>query len=152
MTTETPQENAPKAPESPQEHRTDVRPEPNTPETGSGSENEPGDNDPDTFPREYVEKLRKENADARVKSKRADELAQEVFHARVAALGKLADPTDLPFDADLLDDRAALEAAVDDLIARKPHLADRRPTGQVDQGARDEPKAVNLAEMLRSRA
>lgn len=107
--------------------------------------------DPETFPRAYVEELRAEAAANRVKAKRADELAEEVFLSRVSALGKLADPTDLPFAAELLEDRSAMEAAVDELIATKPHLADRRPTGDIDQGARGTNTPVNLAAMLRAR-
>ena len=52
----------------------------------------------------------------------------------VRPAGKLADPTDLEFDEDHLDDPDALAAAVDDLLARKPHLASRRPTGEIGQG------------------
>jgi hypothetical protein len=52
------------------------------------------------------------------------------------------------FDADSV----ALEAAVDELIARKPHLANRRPSGDVDQGAREQGQTVDLAGMLRARA
>lgn len=105
-----------------------------------------------TFTREYVEKLREEAAASRVKAKRFEAFAEETFYARVAALGKLADPTDLAYDESLLEDRAALEAAVDDLIGRKPHLADRRPVGDVDQGARAPSDTVDLAGMLRQRA
>lgn len=108
--------------------------------------------EPDTFDRDYVEKLRAEAAEHRVKAKRAEEYAQEVFYGRVAALGKLADPTDLTYDETLLEDRAAMEAAVDELVARKPHLADRRPTGDIDQGPRPQGQTVDLAGMLRSRA
>lgn len=108
--------------------------------------------EPDTFDRAYVEKLRAEAAEHRVKAKRAEEYAQEVFYGRVAALGKLADPTDLSYDEALLEDRSAMEAAIDELLTRKPHLADRRPTGDVDQGPRPQGQTVDLAGMLRSRA
>jgi hypothetical protein len=43
-----------------------------------------------------------------------------------ALAGQLADPTDLEFDEDHLDDPYAQAAAVDDLLARKPHLASDR--------------------------
>ena len=46
----------------------------------------------------------------------------------------MADPTDLEFDEDHLDDPDALAAAVDDLLACKPQLASRRPTGEIGQG------------------
>lgn len=108
--------------------------------------------DPETFDRAYVEKLREEAAGYRVKAKRADDLARELFHHRVTALGKLADPSDLPYDEQLLDDGAALAVAVDELILRKPHLADRRPRGDVDQGARSTEQTVDLAGILRTRA
>ena len=52
------------------------------------------------------------------------------------ATGRLADPTDLEFDEDHLDDPDALAAAIDDLLARKPHLASRKPVGDIGQGQR----------------
>ena len=99
------------------------------------TETEPVDGD--TFPREYVERLRRESAEHRTRAKRADDLAARVFRLEVAATGRLADPADLAFDEALLDDPAALTAAIDDLLSRKPHLASRRPTGTVDQGVRE---------------
>lgn len=105
-----------------------------------------------TFTREYVEQLRAEAAEHRVRAKRGEAYAQEVFYGRVAALAKMADPTDLTYEEDLLEDGAALEAAVDDLIGRKPHLALRRPAGDVGQGARPPSGDTDLAGMLRRRA
>lgn len=108
----------------------------------------------ETFDREYVQKLRDEAAGHRVKAKRTDALNARLATAQAALTGKLADPTDLPFTDDLLDDdglddEAKVQAAVDDLIARKPHLAARRPTGNVGQGARSEDQHVGLAALLR---
>lgn len=97
--------------------------------------------DGDTFPREYVERLRRENAESRTKAKRADDLAARVFRLEVAATGRLADPADLPYADDLLEDPEALTAAIDALLAAKPHLASRRPRGVVDQGVRTTPEA-----------
>ena len=109
--------------------------------------------DAETFPRSYVEKLRKEAADARVRAKRADDLARELFTARVAATGRLADPNDLPFDDALLADLPALEAAIDELVADHPHYAARRPRGDIGQGATgSDGGTVNLAGLLRARA
>lgn len=108
--------------------------------------------DAETFPRDYVEKLRKEAADARVKAKRADDLAERLHVALVAATGRLADPTDLAYDEAHLDDDNALTAAVDALLARKPHLANRRPVGNVGQGAASGPEEVSLLGMMRARA
>ena len=64
----------------------------------------PVNNEPETFDREYVQKLRDEAAGHRVKAKRADALAASLVTAQAALTGKLADPTDLPFDEALLDE------------------------------------------------
>ena len=92
----------------------------------------------ETFTRDYVQKLRDEAAGHRVKAKRADALAARLVTAQAALTGRLADPTDLTFTEDLLDDDGLVDdtkvqAAVGDLIKRKPHLAARRPTGDVGQ-------------------
>jgi hypothetical protein len=48
---------------------------------------------------------------------------------------------------------ALLAAALDDLLARKPHLATRRPTGEIGQGASPlAASSVDLAALLRQRA
>ncbi len=77
----------------------------------------------DTFPRAYVEELRGEAAGRRSALREAEERAErygrELFAARIAATGRLADPTDLAYDPALLDDQDALGAALDDLVARK---------------------------------
>ncbi|MCX2716084.1 hypothetical protein [Mycolicibacterium sp. J2] len=66
---------------------------------------------------------------------KADKYARALFEARVAATGRLADATDLPFNAELLDDADALTAAIDLLIETKPHLASRKPAwGDVGAG------------------
>lgn len=95
---------------------------------------EPKD-DPETFPKAYVEKLRKEAADNRVRAKKVDDYAQRLHKTLVEASGRLADPTDLPFDETHLDDPGALTAAIDALLEAKPHLASRTPRGDVGQGA-----------------
>lgn len=108
---------------------------------------------PDTFPREYVDQLRQEAADHRVRARDRDDLAHRLHTAMVAATGRLADPTDLPFHDDhLTDDGQALTAALDDLLTRKPHLATRRPSGDIGQGLTDSAESVSLAGILRSRA
>jgi hypothetical protein len=108
--------------------------------------------DPETFPREYVEKLRREAGDARVRAKDRDDLAGRLHVALVAATGRLADPTDLAFDEDHLSDEDALTAAIDDLLDKKPHLASRRPVGGIGQGAVQGDDTVDLAGMLRRNA
>lgn len=121
-----------------------------TPETGADGVSE---GDPETFPRSYVEKLRGEAAAARVKAQKAEELAGALWEARVAATGRLADPTDLalPDDADPLDPDA-VTAAVDELLARKPHLASRVPRGDVGAGVQQESTAFSLGGMIRAAA
>lgn len=108
--------------------------------------------DGETFSRTYVEKLRRENQRYRERAGEADALAQRLHTALVAATGRLADPSDLAFDAAHLDDADALAAAVDDLLTRKPHLASRRPVGDIGQGATRTGDTVDLAGILRSRA
>lgn len=111
-----------------------------------------GPDDAETFPRPYVEQLRKENQTYRDRAKRADDLAHRLHGHMVAATGRLADPSDLPFDDAHLDDPDALTAALDDLLARKPHLASRRPVGSIGQGAAPTSETVDLAAILRAGA
>lgn len=108
--------------------------------------------EPETFPRSYVEELRQENGKYRQRAQRADDLAQRLHTALVAATGRLADATDLPFDEAHLDDADALSSALDELLAAKPHLASRRPRGDVGQGVTGAADTVDLAGILRSRA
>lgn len=110
------------------------------------------DDDSETFPRSYVERLRRESAGYRERATKGDTYAQRLHSELVRATGKLADPTDLTFDETHLDDPDALTAAVDDLLSRKPHLASRRPTGEIGQGATPSRTNVDLAAILRQRA
>ncbi|WP_245905964.1 hypothetical protein [Mycolicibacterium palauense] len=122
-------------------------------DTETGGDGDGEDDDPEQFPREYVQQLRKESAGYRERAQRADQLAQRLHSALVAATGRLQDPTDLTFDESHLDDPDKLKAAIDDLVTRKPHLKSRRVIGDVGQGAGGVKAAdVNLADMLRSRA
>ncbi len=79
-------------------------------------------------------------------------LQQRLHGLLVGATGRLADPTDLPFDAAHLDDEAALATALDELLARKPHLATRRVAGDVGQGAGTPKTEFTLAGLLGSSA
>lgn len=116
-----------------------------------GTTDAPGE--PETFPREYVEKLRKENAGYRDKAKKTDDYAHQLHAALVKETGRLADPTDLPFNPEHLEDPAALAAAVDNLLANKPHLASRKPTGDIGQGIMSEAsETISLAGLLRANA
>ena len=110
------------------------------------------DAEPDVFPREVVEKLRQENGKYRQRAQHADTLAERLHTELVRATGKLADPTDLPFDPGHLDDPDALAAAVDQLLTRRPHLAARRPAGDIGQGNRGSaPAPFSLLGLLKER-
>jgi hypothetical protein len=51
------------------------------------------------------------------------------------------------------EDPDALVAAVDDLLARQPHLASRRPVGEIGYGASPSAtRSVDLAALLRQRS
>lgn len=93
-----------------------------------------------TFDRAYVEKLRKESANYRDKAKRAQELEQRLHDALVAKDGRLADPTDLEFNPDHLDNPEALSNAIANLVAKKPGLRAQRLSGDVGAGVREKPK------------
>ncbi|MGP4058931.1 hypothetical protein ACTWP6_29660 [Mycobacterium sp. 4D054] len=122
-------------------------------EAGVSDEDDESNSETKTFSRSYVEKLRRENAGYRERANQADALAARLHTALVAATGRMADPTDLPFDAEHLEDEQALTDAIDDLLARKPHLATRRPFGDVGQGQQGKSsEPVSLADLLRSRA
>lgn len=98
-------------------------------DTGATEDEQTGE--PETFPRAYVEQLREEAADYRVRARRSDELGQRLHSALVTATGRLADPTDLVYAEAHLEDEAALTTAIDELLGRKPHLAARRVSGRV---------------------
>lgn len=99
------------------------------------------DHDGDTFPRPYVERLRARSAGYRTRATAAEartgELERALFTERVRALDVLADPTDLPFDADMLDDPDALTEAVADLVRKRPHYRRRGTTTPDTTGSRD---------------
>lgn len=120
-------------------------PDPEPDLSGDATENE----EPDTFDRAYVEQLRQENGKYRQRAQRADDLAHRLHRALVEQTGKLADPTDLAFDEDHLDDADSLTTAIDDLLAAKPHLAARRVAGDIGQGASKPSDGVNLLGILR---
>ncbi|TDK91548.1 hypothetical protein EI067_22880 [Mycobacterium paragordonae] len=108
--------------------------------------------EPDTFPRSYVEELRQENGKYRQRAQQADAYGRRLHTELVRATGRLADPTDLPFNAEHLDDADKLANAVSQLLERKPHLANRRPVGDIGQGASVSASTVDLAAILRQRA
>ena len=125
---------------------------PEVEEAPEAEDSSAGDEEQDTFPREYVEKLRDENAKYRQRAQKADDLAHRLHSALVTASGRLQDASDLPYDESHLDDPEALETAISELLAKKPHLASRKPAGNIGQGASNTTDTIDLAAMLRSRA
>ena len=124
-----------------------------TPETPPGDEET-------TFPRRYVEELREESARYRARAQTAEEASARLMALTIASATReiLADPTDLPISDELTDeegwpDPEKIRAAAEDLAARKPHLRVRRPSGDIGQGAREEPPApFSLMDALRGTA
>lgn len=107
-----------------------------------------------TFDPAYIAQLRQEAAQGRVKAKRADALARQATKAIAAGDGRLIDPDDLAFDEQFLDEEGLVDservrAAIDSLMERKPHLAARRPSSSLTQGAQPEPGQVSLLDFLR---
>ncbi|EHB53657.1 hypothetical protein MycrhDRAFT_4120 [Mycolicibacterium rhodesiae JS60] len=110
--------------------------------------------DGDTFPRSYVEDLRKENADYRNRAKvaedQADKLARRLHAALVTATNRLENAGDLAYDATHLDDEEQLKAALDALLVDRPYMAKRAVRGDAGQGNRGGADGgVNLLEMLK---
>ncbi|QVI29936.1 hypothetical protein MN2019_11955 [Mycolicibacterium neoaurum] len=110
------------------------------------------DDTTETFSRDYVTKLRDENAKLRVRAQGADELRHRLHSELVRATGLLADPADLEYSEDHLTDPDTLTAAINELVAAKPHLRSRTVQGDVGQGSRgtgEEP--VSLLGLLKGR-
>ncbi|BBZ04883.1 hypothetical protein MCHIJ_43200 [Mycolicibacterium chitae] len=122
------------------------------PDAEAGQTEAGPDDEPDTFPRSYVEELRQENGRYRQRAQQADEYARRLHTELVRATGRLADPTDLAFDPDHLDDSDKLSRTIDELLASKPHLAARKPTGDIGQGMSGGTSTVDLAAILRGKA
>lgn len=120
-----------------------------------GTPDAPADQ-PDTFTRDYVEQLRSENATHRSRSReaaeRADALARQLWAERVAATNILADPSDLPFDADALEDMDRIQQLARQLVAEKPHLRSRKILQRVGQGEGSPVTGVSLVDLLRASA
>lgn len=125
-----------------------------TPDVGEGNPDESAE----SFPAAYVRKLRKENADYRTRAGRADELeeknaamATRLHAALVARDGRLANPDDLPFNPDHLEDETSLTAAITELIRSRPGLKARSAGGDIGHGNRGTAnhKPLSLIDMIR---
>lgn len=161
MTTDNPQ---PEVETDPSNTQPDIETNSETPAVAGDDDPQPDveGSDPETFPRAYVQQLREENARYRQRAGRADEAARRLLEATVrsAVRDHLADPSDLLtfvdetelVDGDGWPDPDRITAAAESLAASKPHLAPRRPRGDIGQGAAPSGDTVNLAAIMRSRA
>ena len=105
----------------------------------------------DTFPRKYVEDLRRENAKYRERAQESEKIAQRLQTALVSLDGRLADPEDLPFDWAYVEDPEALAEAISDLVARKPGLKAQQIAGDAGHGRRgsDKTPPADLISLIR---
>lgn len=114
------------------------------------AEPEPADENSDTFPREYVERLRRENQTYRDRAREAESTA---WRALVESTGLVinADEVPRPDGAALTLDGA--ETAASEAIGARPYIAARRARGNIGQhegpGASS---AVSLSSLLRQGA
>lgn len=132
------------------------------PETDAADqEQEQPTDDADTFPRDYVEKLRAEAAEHRTARKDAEGRAEALTEAyrglavANAVADVLADSTDLPWSDEYLTESGLVDAdavrqAAEALVAAKPHLA--RVRGDAGQGFRHQEQTVSLGALLRANA
>lgn len=119
------------------------------------TETEQNDTEPTTFPRSYVESLRRESAEHRTRAADRDALAQRLQATLVAQTGRLVDGADdlVPFDESHLTDSDALSAALDALLEARPYLAKpQRPSGDVGQGRGSAPAPFSLLDAMRGRS
>ena len=123
----------------------------------AGDEDE--DEDGDSFPRSYVKRLRERSAGYRARAKTAEgrvtELERALFTERVRALDVLADPADLPYDGDLLEDPDAMRSAVDALVRERPHYRRRGTADPSSTGSRHRSSpsdTVSLSAIMRGHA
>src|ERR1700739_1432870 len=92
--------------------------------------------EPESFDREYVSKLRTENAKWRTRAQQTDELGRRLHAELVKATGGLADPADRAYDEKHLSAPDKLPQAIDSLLEAKPHFKSRKPVGDIGQGNR----------------
>lgn len=100
---------------------------------------------PDMFPRKVVEGLRKEAARYRERAKAVDVLEQRLHEALVRLDGRLADPKDLAFDAEHLEDPDKLAEAITALVEKNPRLKAMQIAGDAGQGARGPAKPAEFS-------
>ncbi len=118
-------------------------------ETKTEAREDEREQEPETFPAQVVKDLRKENAKYRDRAKKTDDYAHRLHTELVRATGRLADPTDLPFDEEHLTDAETLTAAIDTLLEAKPYLKARKVEGDVGQGRRGSEAPEDFSQLFR---
>lgn len=123
--------------------------DPDDDDGGSSESDETDETAPVARARRQAARYRRE---LRAVESERDELAAALWTERVAALGVLADPTDLPHDPEALHDPDRLRELADELVAAKPHLRSRRIRERAGQGEGDGSGTVSLSGLLRRNA
>ena len=141
-----------------QENDETTEPEAETTESEEPAASETDENDTaddENSSTDQIAEVRREAAGYRTKLRDTEAHLQrvqsELFHAKVAATGRLADASDMPVNVELLDDGDALNAAIGELLQSKPHLK-ARSFGGIGQGEKPERSSVSLGGMLRRNA
>lgn len=123
--------------------------------TDPPTDDDPPNDDEQSGDNPELSKVRREAASWRTQFREAEKQLEatrrELFVQQVKATGKLADHTDMPFDAELVDDPDELEAAIDALLEAKPHLK-ARTFGNIGQHDRPKETGVSLGSILRNNA
>lgn len=138
-------------------------PEPEAVAPGTDAVTDPPADDPapaagETFDAAYVQQLRSQSGryrqELRTAQQQLDGLRRALHSERVAALGILADPADLPYTAEYLDaEPDELRDAAEALVRERPHLRTRRVSGDVGQHAAGSDAAgLSLLGLLRAGA
>lgn len=141
---------------SPETETTETAAQTTESEEPAASETEETDTeDNENSGNDQIAEVRREAAGYRTKLRDTEAHLQrvqsELFHAKVAATGRLADASDMPVNVELLDDGDALNTAIDELLQSKPHLK-ARSFGGIGQGEQPERSSVSLGGILRRNA
>lgn len=114
--------------------------------------------DDDTFPRSYVQRLRKRSNGYRLqlreRESEVDKLQRQLFAERLQRLDLVVDHDAVPYDPALLDDDDALQEHVEGLLAAKPYLRKRKVSGNIGQHSSNGVggSSVSLMDKLRHNA
>ena len=135
-----------------------VQPDPVDPTPPAGTQEPPAaSEEAQTFDQVYVDNLRREAGEHRMKAKRVDEANARLAASYAASTGRLVDVDAFAYTEDLLGedgvvDRDKVTAAVEQLVTAKPYLAARAPLAPITQGIQPEaPRAPGLFDLINAR-